>query len=192
MTSPSPLTIAQEILAVPRTESSWECVLDNEDLFIWDENGDQVHFWNLMYGPEAGLAAVDEESAHEGLFYSYQGNRIHVPIRDKREDDLIMLHVLNRLVRNDTELRFLIDSHGSSTHAFSALRPAEWQALEAQFGKVAVDFRYQVIADDLDSFIKEIWWTDHSRDYGDSGSPGESKPRADSILEKIFRMFTGK
>lgn len=156
------LEAARAMLATPRGSSSWDYIVaGNESRFIWDAHGDEVAQWNRLAGPNAGLPAVESRVENGAAqFFSYRGRTVKVPHVEGPDDNAISIHTLSQLVKADSELRWCVDSRGSSEHAYLALAPGDWLLLERQFGKRAVDSRFAALPADLDGF-----WDVHDRGY---------------------------
>ncbi|PWF46736.1 hypothetical protein C7C56_015595 [Massilia glaciei] len=172
------------MLALPRAQDSWTYIMEHAETFIWDEHGLEVEEWNAMAGKGAGFEDVtatfnnpDEEDA---TFLTYKGKTVRVPLVHDREDNFISIHTLSQLVREDSELRYCIDSTHSSDVAFLALSPAQWRALESEFGREAVDFRFLAIGPDLEAFFKAAHADENLRTYADDGDA----PTRNAVLEQ--------
>jgi hypothetical protein len=167
MSYQSKLATVRAVLALSDNEDGWEALSADEELLIWDEHGEQVETWNTMFGEEAGLDELldewrDTESGQEQSL-RYRGRKRIVPCKFSREDDAILIHTIDQLVGEDTPLRFCTDTSGSSTVAFLALRAEDWAALENEFGKERVAYRFLPLANDVDQFIEEVLCTDYPR-----------------------------
>ena len=151
---------ARMILAVPKNRSSWDDVMAREeyyDLFIWNAHGDETERWNELAGSGAGLAKVKREVVNgKDVFLSYKGRTLKEPLVNNREDNIIAIHTLNLLVKADSEIRYCVDSTGSSDIAFLALPPTDWRTLEKEFGVKAVAYRFMPLPDDLPAFQKAL------------------------------------
>ncbi len=158
MPEPSPIDIARTILAIPENRSSWEDVIMLEaysERFIWDAYGDEVERWNALAG--ARLQHVKREVVNgEDVFLSYKGRTLQEPLVGGREDNIIAIHTLNRLVNADSDIRYCVDSTGNSDAAFLALSPGDWRALEEEFGVQAVAYRFMPVPDDLPALQKAL------------------------------------
>ncbi|MES3023221.1 MAG: hypothetical protein V4857_16775 [Pseudomonadota bacterium] len=180
------LAAARTILALPRDQDSWPYINANVETFIWDEHGLEVDEWNAMVGKNAGFEDVtasysnpDEEHA---TFFSYKGKSVRVPLVFGREDNFISIHTLSQLVRKDSELRYCIDSTHSSDVAFLPLTPAQWRALEAEFGREAVAFRFLAIGPDLEAFSSLAFADENLRTYA---CEAEEATPVDTITQGI-------
>lgn len=100
------------------------------------------------------------------------------------EDDLIW-HIQSRQPHVG-ELRCCVDSIGL-TLAFLALPPAEWKQLEDEFGKAAVAFRFMMLPDDIDAFLKSSAAARPVRQY-DDGPVVPPAPPADPF-ESVMKFI---
>jgi hypothetical protein len=178
------LRAARAMLAIGQDQDSWDVILDDMDSFIWDENGDEVDTWNAMVGKRAGHedVAVRQDDGIEAVSFSYMGKTVQVPYIGDREDGQIAIHTLAQLVRSDSEIRYCIESTHSSDKAFLALPPAQWKALEDEFGRDAVAYRFLTIAPDLDTFFVQANADENVRNYG---SGEEERTPADESGELV-------
>lgn len=158
-----PLTLARAMLQIPASDSSWSCMLESQTSFIWDEHGEEVDDWNRMIASVEGLPEVsvsvdevneDEEEDEDDsrVYYCYRERSVLVPFQHERGDNLIGVHSLAKLVQSDSELRYCRDSWHSSDVAFLALAPTQWQTLEAEFGREAVERRFLRVDADFETF----------------------------------------
>jgi hypothetical protein len=108
--------------------------------------------------------------------FTYKGRTQQVPVQYKHYDNAIAIHTLAQLVRDDTELRFCIDSGFNNVVAFLALPPSAWQALEADYGNDTVAFRFTALPADLESFIDNVLFKIEHRDYPDDAPLHEPDP----------------
>jgi hypothetical protein len=136
------IAIARQMLAYPLDENCCTCIFDHHDDFVWDDYGDEVDVWNRIAAAR-GFQAVDVEQGDDDDTYLIQGERrLKVPLRFERGDNAISVHTLGQLLLPAVEFRLCIDTCGNSENAFIALTPAEWQALESEFGTEGVDYRF--------------------------------------------------
>lgn len=145
------MSLARALLQVPASESSWDCMLESQTMFIWDEHGEEVDDWNKMVAQAEGLPEV-EVVQDDDIFYRYRDQQVLVPFQDERGDNLIGVHTLAKLVERDSDMRFCRDSWHSSDVAFLALSPAQWRLLEDEFGLEAVERRFLKIDADFETF----------------------------------------
>ena len=119
-----------------------------------------------LSGPEANawlarddeLLAVHLGDTAEDIVASW--NRTvgrHAPIGhgfapERPAEALPVVHALARAVARELPLRFCRDSWGGSTLSFIALTPAQWQALDREFGSGAVAQRFAPVPEDLETF----------------------------------------
>ncbi|MDB5823450.1 MAG: hypothetical protein JWR21_2154 [Herminiimonas sp.] len=153
------IDVARAILKIPKNRDSWQNYIQkeqNEEQFIWPENGEQVDRWNELAGAGAGLQNVKKIVVKGKDVLSYKGRTLRPPFVQDREDDTIEIVTLNRLVRPDSEIRFCVDSWHSSEIAFLPLPPVAWRALEAEFGVEAVAYRFMPLPDDMVKFWKVL------------------------------------
>jgi len=163
------LSAARAMLAIPEDQSSWDCICEDTKSFLWTDD-DTIEPWNEI-AVAGGLPQVEQrvdgESAEsERMFLTYKGNKVEVPLTHSRDDRLGILHTLGWLVRNDSEIRFCLDSYHSSDLAFLALPPQDWKALEREFGAKAVAFRFLAFPKDLEKFFEEAFSEENNRGYG--------------------------
>jgi hypothetical protein len=60
-------------------------------------------------------------------------------------------------VKHDSDIRFCVDSWHSSDRAFIALPPVDWQALEKEFGKEEIAYRFLELPKDLQHFLDQAY-----------------------------------
>lgn len=173
------ISAARSILAVPEDESSWDCILGERDSFIWTDDDQLVRTWNGIAArsklPPVGHR-VDSSAGDESEFLTYKGKTVEVPLTHSGDDGLIVLHTLARLVRQDSDIRFCVDSGHSSDLAFLELAPAAWKALEKEFGRKAVAYRFLPLPEDLAEFLEQAFSEENNREYGEpEGSQAEEK-----------------
>jgi hypothetical protein len=121
-----------------------------------------------------GATQAQRDNCDEDCLISYRGRTVRVPRQRIHADAAIALHTFAFMVRDDTEFRYCIDSDFNNAAAFLALPKASWQALEAEYGTAAVDFRFLAIAPDVDTFLAEVVFNDDPRCHpdDDEGEPG--------------------
>ena len=88
-----------------------------------------------------------------------------MPLTHSRDDQLVIVHTLGRLVRRDSDIRFCLDSHHSSDLAFLALAPAHWKALEKDFGADTVAYRFLSLPEKLKEFETKAFSKKNNRKY---------------------------
>jgi len=161
---------ARSILALSEEEDSWDFIKEEHDPFIWTDDDDTPERWNEITAksklPRVGHR-IDSSDKDEREFLTYKGKTVEVPLTHSRDDRLIILHTLARLVREDSDIRFCMDSYHSSNLAFLALPPADWKALEKEFGAKAVAFRFLAFPKDLKKFHEKAFSDENNRRYGD-------------------------
>jgi hypothetical protein len=162
------LSAARSILAVPEDESSWDCIRGERDSFIWTDDDEPIRTWNEIAAksrlPATGHR-IDSSAEDEREFLTYKGRTVEVPLTHSRDDGLIVLHTLARLVRQHSDIRFCVDSGHSSNLAFLALAPAAWKALEKEFGRKAVAYRFLPFPEDLGEFLDQAFSEENNREY---------------------------
>jgi hypothetical protein len=183
------LSTARSILDRPHGNSSWPDIVDSEEIVFWDTHWTVVQDWTARLGSAAGFADAEEvfvpmagatqaqrDNCDEDCLISYRGKTVRVPRQRIHADAAIALHTFAFMVRDDTEFRYCIDSDFNNAAAFLALPKASWQALEAEYGTAAVDFRFLAIAPDVDTFLAEVVFNDDPRCHpdDDEGEPGNT------------------
>jgi hypothetical protein len=146
---------ARMMLALPRLKDSWEhTMLKHEGEFLWTGEGEAVERWNELFAGrhEIGTVHATVEGNKEDFFLAYGESKLQAPVRHDRDDEMVVVLTLNRLVKEVTEVRFCVDSCRFSDLAFLALPPNEWTALEAEFGAPAVGFRFMALPDTMGEF----------------------------------------
>lgn len=180
------LSAARSILALSKEEDSWNYIKEETDVFIWTDD-DTIEQWNNI-ASETKLPRVDQRidssAKDEREFLTYKGKTVEVPLSQSTDDRLITVHTLGRLVRNDSDIRFCLDSWHSSNLAFLALSGADWKALEKEFGKKAVAFRFLAFPKSLENFFKQAFSEENNREYA-SDVPGTSAE------EQAVKEFAG-
>jgi hypothetical protein len=164
---------ARAVLALPREKSSWTRYIqrdEHENEFLWTGNGEAVDRWNELFAGKRGVEAVHFSvvGKKEDFFLAHGGRRIQAPVKHDRDDDMVVLLTLNRLVKGIAEVRFCVDSYHASDFAFLALPPSEWAALEAEFGAPAVGYRFMTLPDTMAKFWPRLQKTSdevHARPY---------------------------
>ena len=154
------IDIARAILVVPKNRSSWEDYIvkaEHYNEFIWSADGDETARWNELASSDSDNVNVKRGVVKgEEVFLSYKGRTLKEPLIGGREDNVIAIHTLNRLVKADFEIRYCVDSTGSSDLVFLALSPKDWNALEKEFGVKAVAYRFMTLPDNLNAFWKGL------------------------------------
>jgi hypothetical protein len=164
---------ARRMLALPRQQDSWEHTLlkdEHEGAFLWTGDGEAVERWNELYAGKRDIGTVTAtvEGRKEHFFLAYGASKLQAPVKHDRDDEMVVVLTLNRLVKNVTEVRFCVDSHHSSDLAFLALPPEEWAALETEFGAPAVGYRFLALPDTMAKFAPRLQKTSdavHARPY---------------------------
>lgn len=161
------LSAARSILALGKEEDSWDFIKDQHNCFIWTDE-DTVQQWNEI-AKKSELPQVEQRidaaAKDEREFLTYKKKTVEAALTHSRDDRLIIIHTLGRLVRNDSDIRFCLDSFHSSNLAFLALPPAGWKTLEKEFGKEAIAYRFLSLAEDLDAFIGQAFSEKNNRHY---------------------------
>jgi hypothetical protein len=164
---------ARAVLAIPRDKSSWTRYIQRDehaDEFLWTGNGEAVDRWNAQFAGKHGVQPVNftVEGKKEDFFLAHRGRKLQAPVKHDRDDDMVVLLTLNRLVKGIAEIRFCVDSYHASDLAFLAMPPAEWAALEAEFGVQAVAYRFMPLPDTMAKFWPRLQKTSdevHARPY---------------------------
>jgi hypothetical protein len=151
---------ARAMLALPPQQDSWEHYMlkeAHEGEFIWTGDGEAVERWNELFAGKHDIGTVHAtvEGKKEHFFLAYGDSKLQAPVRHDRDDEMVVVLTLNRLVKDITEIRFCVDSWHSSDLAFLALPPMEWAALEKEFGAPAVDYRFMPLPDTIAGFRPE-------------------------------------
>jgi hypothetical protein len=164
---------ARAILAIPKDRSSWTRYIQRDehaDEFLWTGNGDAVDRWNAQFAGRQGVqpVAFSVEGKKENFFLAHRGRKLQAPVKHDRNDDMVVLLTLSRLVKGIAEIRFCVDSYHASDLAFLAMPPAEWAALEAESGAPAVAYRFMPLPDTMAKFWPRLQKTSdevHARPY---------------------------
>jgi hypothetical protein len=148
---------ARRMLALPRQQDSWEHTLlkdEHEGAFLWTGDGEAVERWNELFAGkhEIGTVHATVEGNREDFFLAYGESKLQAPVKHDRDDEMVVVITLNRLVKEVTEVRFCVDSCRFSDLAFLALPPGEWAALEAELGASAVGYRFLPLPDTMAEF----------------------------------------
>jgi hypothetical protein len=143
------LNHAQAICASDSEEDAWDYIQANRESFFWTDDEQHVETLNRM----RGIAVQDQWQADE-LRYIYRGKSARVPLRQNRDDLLLFIHALGLLVREECEFRLCRDSLHSSDHAFLAMPPADWAALESSVERSGVDAHFVPLDPDFDVFLE--------------------------------------
>jgi hypothetical protein len=163
------LSAARSILAIPKDDSSWDFIRDKHDIFIWTDD-DTVQQWNEIArknkAPQVDQR-IDSSAKEEREFLTYKGRTVDVALTHSRDDREIIIHTLGRLVMADSDIRFCLDSHHSSDLAFLALPPADWKALEKEFGRKAVAYRFLAFPESLEEFLEQAFCEENNREYAE-------------------------
>ena len=97
------LSAARSILEMPRNEDSWIFIIDSGNSnYLWTDE-DAIEGWNKV-ARKAMLPPVkrrvENPSEGERMFLTYKDTTVEVPLqRDFRDDQLVIVHTLARLVR---------------------------------------------------------------------------------------------
>jgi hypothetical protein len=164
---------ARAMLTLPQQEDSWQAYMlkdEHESEFLWTGDGEAVERWNELFAGKHDIGTVHAtvEGTKEHFFLEYGGSKLQAPVKHDRDDEMVVVVTLNRLVKEVTEIRFCIDSYHSSDLAFLALPPFEWGALEAEFGAAAVGYRFMPLPDTMAKFWPRLQKTSdeaHARPY---------------------------
>jgi hypothetical protein len=164
---------ARAILMLPKDKSSWTRYIQRDEHaaeFLWTGNGDAVDRWNEQFAGKLGVppVAFSVEGKKENVYLAHRGRRLRAPVKHDRNDDMVVLLTLNRLVKGIAEIRFCVDSYHASELAFLAMPPAEWAALEAEFSASAVAYRFMPLPDTMARFWPRLRKTSdevHARPY---------------------------
>jgi len=164
---------ARAMLALSPRQDSWAHYMvkeAHEREFLWTGDGEAVERWNELFAGKHDVGTVNAtvEGSKENFFLAYDGSKLQAPVRHDRDDELVVVLTLNRLVKGVTEIRFCVDSYHSSDLAFLALPPAEWAALEAESGAPAVAYRFMRLPDTMAAFWPRLQRTSdevHARSY---------------------------
>ena len=148
---------ARAMLALPPQKDSWDHYVlkdEHEAEFIWIGDGEAVERWNELFAGKHDIETVHAtvEGKKEHFFLAYDGSKLEAPVKHDRDDEMVVVLTLNRLVKSVTEIRFCVDSYHSSDLAFLALPPMEWSALEAEFGASSVGYRFMPLPDTMATF----------------------------------------
>jgi hypothetical protein len=152
---------ARAILVLSRQKDSWEHYIQkdaHEAEFLWTGDGEAVERWNELYAGQHDIGTVTAtvEGKKEHFFLAYGASKLQAPVQHDRDDEMVVVLTLNRLVKNVTEVRFCVDSFHSSDFAFLALPPGEWAALEAEFGSPALGYRFMPLPDTMAKFWSRL------------------------------------
>lgn len=156
------LDLARTIVETPRNHSAWNEVIvqnKNHDYFFWT---DEVEFgldgiWNKRFSnAETKFPNVSLTGEYPEMAFHYKGNTVSIPLVEDREDNMIMILALNHAVKADTEIRYCIDSSGSSDIAFLAMPTKDWRKLEEQFGREAVAYQFLALPHDVEDFLEAV------------------------------------
>ncbi|MGB9107611.1 MAG: hypothetical protein WCC39_02880 [Telluria sp.] len=155
---------ARAMLSLSRQKDSWAHYMQAEahaGEFLWTGDGDAVERWNELYAGkhDIGTVTATVEGKKEHFFLAYGASKLQAPVQHDRDDEMVVVLTLNRLVKNVTEVRFCVDSFHSSDFAFLALPPGEWAALEAEFGKPTLDYRFMPLPDTMAKFWPRLQQT---------------------------------
>jgi hypothetical protein len=145
------------MLALSPQQDSWEHTMlkeEHERDFLWTGEGEAVERWNDLFAGkhEVGTVNATVEGRKENFFLAYDGCKLQAPVKHDRDDELVVVLTLNRLVKDVTEIRFCVDSWHSSDLVFLALPPGEWAALERESGAPAVAYRFMPLPDTMAAF----------------------------------------
>jgi hypothetical protein len=155
---------ARAMLSLSRQQDSWAHYMQDdahEGEFLWTGDGEAVERWNELYAgkQDIGTVTATVEGKKEHFFLAYGASKLQAPVQHDRDDEMVVVLTLNRLVKNVTEVRFCVDSFHSSDFACLALPPAEWAALEAEFGGPAVGYRFMPLPDTMAKFWPRLQTT---------------------------------
>jgi hypothetical protein len=126
------------VLEAP-TQQSIRALLDDSGTVFWvdwrqaDETIAASCESVLRTGHLSGeLIETDADEGYE-VYLQYRDQRIKVPLTYSDQDRHITLCALNRLLAPEYEVRFCIDSNGSSSAAFVPLACDQWANLEVLY-----------------------------------------------------------
>jgi hypothetical protein len=185
------LSAARSILAISKDESSWDFIKEGHDSFIWTDD-DTVEQWNRIAAKLKLLKVkqrIDTSAKEEREFLTYKDKTVEVPLIPSRDDREIVIHTLGRLVRADSDIRFCLDSFHSSDLAFLALLPADWKALEKEFGRKAVAYRFLAFPEKLEDFLDQAFSEKNNREYAsDIPDTSAEKQMAQELAKYIKEL----
>lgn len=127
-----------------------------EEHVVWidwrEDNADIVHYSEkrLNTGKLTYEYVVDNVRGVD-LYIIYGDKKSHVLMEDDDSCDPTII-ALNEILQPDYEIRMWMESRGSDTLGFVFLTPAEWSALEQQFGLENVKEYFMSITPDTKIF----------------------------------------
>ena len=171
------LATARAILATPATHRTHDVIFADPAL-IWAEHGDEVEQFNAVAAAqgwgEITVRCEDGPGDEQRFFYTYKGRETSVPYECDREDNMRSVHCIAAMVADDAVLYACNDVSGNSEWSFLALPPAQWRALEAEFGADAMAMRFTRVCGTYDDFCEQYFSDKNAlRVYADEGDDAQ-------------------
>ena len=158
-------TIKQHV-AAPGSETV-EALFEDYDSIFWVDWREDDAILPEYCDSILKTGELKAETAGEKIFVIYKDKRLEVPLTISAKDRHITLLAINKAIQEDFEIRFLRASDGSDTLAFAPLSNGDWEKLETQHGKEAVDLAFMRLDDSYNVFTdplvkvsvdKAPWW----------------------------------
>lgn len=177
------LATIRAILATPDADDAAAPIFTDDHL-IWTEDGEEVAQWNAVAATEGwGAITVRQENGPDGaarFFYTYQGRETECPVHGDRDDNLRSILCIADLVQHDATLYACNETSGYSEYAFAAARPAQWTALETEFGPAAMTRRFTRVQGTFDQFCAAFF----QHDGAPSGAGDAQRPPWQTFARK--------
>ena len=148
------IEIARSYLRLSQDEDSWDvddwAWIRREFLSVdWGENAKGiVAAWNKLVPPELAATVCRELTEREPGFtdrLACGDASVTVPYTRSPEDCMRVVIALNTLMGDRAQLRLSHRSTGNSDWCYLPQNPADWAALEDEFGRDHVEARFQTL-----------------------------------------------
>lgn len=161
--------IAENILSLNKTEDSWKVVLANQLAFLFSGSDELVYSWKYI-AQHYGLPTIKEEYIGGKSFLRLKDKLISIHYANDRSDGIREVLALSRLVSDQYEIRYCIDSWHSSDLAYLMLRHSDWQELEAIYSSEKIGYRFLSLPLSYNEFEKAAFTEENFRSYPKASS----------------------
>lgn len=161
--------IAENILSLNKTEDSWKVVLANQLAFLFSGSDELVYSWEYI-AQHYGLPTIKEEYIGGKSFLRLKDKLISIHYANDRSDGIREVLALSRLVSDQYEIRYCIDSWHSSDLAYLMLRHSDWQELEAIYSSEKIGYRFLSLPLSYNEFERAAFTEENFRSYPKASS----------------------
>jgi hypothetical protein len=150
------IQLARSILSASDSDARLSLIFAAEEAMVWNEYGDEVEQFNRIIAQYPGIpqASVDSDDAEVRM--TYKDTTVNVPLEYDRQDNLRAVLALAGLTHDDLAFRMCVDTDGHSEFAFFVLPPAQWVALDNEFGIETVGKCFLAACDSCDALYDAL------------------------------------